>query len=79
MIVVFGSFSFFISGLDLFFFFLGYWNLFDNLGFGTLFLLEKEVEGVIELDFLGFFPIFSDFKPRTVQNFKPLLQKVVDL
>jgi hypothetical protein len=58
VIVVFGSFSFFISGLDLFFFFLGYWNLFDNLGFGTLFLLEKEIEGVIELDFLGFFPIF---------------------
>ena len=81
VIVVFGSFSFFMSGLDLFFFFLGYWNLFDNLGFGPLFLLQKqkEVEGVIEQDFLRFFLIFSDFKPRTVQNFKPLLQKVVDL
>jgi len=43
LIVVFGSFSFFMSGLDLFFFFLGYWNLFDNLGFGPLFLLEKRL------------------------------------
>jgi len=62
VIVVFGSFSFFMSGLDLFFFFLGYWNLFDNLGFGPLLSSRKEVEGVIELDLLPiFFRFSSDF------------------
>ena len=42
VIVVFGSFSFFMSRL--FFFFLGYWNLFDNLGFGPLLSSTKRGE-----------------------------------
>ena len=44
VIVVFGSFSFFMSSLDLFFF-LGYWNLFDNLGFGPLLSSRKTKRG----------------------------------
>ena len=43
VIVVFGSFSFFMSRLD--FFFLGYWNLFDNLGFGPLLSSTKTKRG----------------------------------
>ena len=43
VIVVFGSFSFFMSRL--FFFFLGYWNLFDNLDFGPLLSSRKTKRG----------------------------------
>ena len=45
VIVVLGSFSFFMSRLDLFFFFVGYWNLFDNLGFGPLLSSTKTKRG----------------------------------
>jgi len=43
VIMVFGSFSFFMSRL--FFFFLGYWNLFDNLDFGPLLSSRKTKRG----------------------------------